>query len=197
MSALRYALLGLLSKAPRSGYDLVLDFKNPIGHFWSAQHSQVYPELSKMEHEGLIQFVRVRQDERPDKKVYSLTPNGEVAFQQWLGVLVETPRTMRDEFMLKSYFIWEAPEESARNQFESQLKVHEERLKTLEESLATFIQNQGGRPIRTNTAEFGRWLVVLKGIMTERTYVEWCRLSLQWLEAGEVHTDFFRGGADD
>ena len=192
MSVLRYALLGLLSKESRTGYELVAEFEHPIGNFWMAQHSQVYPELSQMHQDDLIHCVQVKQEGKPDKKVYSLTPKGSDVLQQWLHTFAQTPRTMRDEFMLKAYFMGEVSAISAREQFESQLKDHEGRLQTLEHSLATFIQEQEGRPIRTNTAEFGRWLVVWKGIMTEKTYVEWCRKALQWLEVGEVQPHLFR-----
>ena len=46
-NTLRYILLGLLSKKQMTGYELNQSFKNEIGEFWQAKHSQIYPELAK------------------------------------------------------------------------------------------------------------------------------------------------------
>lgn len=54
-NTLRYILLGLLSKKKMTGYELNQSFKNEIGEFWQAKHSQIYPELAKMEEQGIIQ----------------------------------------------------------------------------------------------------------------------------------------------
>ena len=40
MIPLSYALLGLLARAPRSGYDLLQLMEEPMGFFWSARRSQ-------------------------------------------------------------------------------------------------------------------------------------------------------------
>ncbi len=42
---LKYAILGLVHKEEMSGYDITSQFKKEIGQFWSAKHSQIYPEL--------------------------------------------------------------------------------------------------------------------------------------------------------
>jgi hypothetical protein len=53
--SLRYALLALLRVGPLSGYDLQKQFSLSVGHVWHAPDSQIYPELRKMETEGLIE----------------------------------------------------------------------------------------------------------------------------------------------
>ena len=40
-NTLRYILLGLLSKKKMTGYELNQSFKNEIGEFWQAKHSQI------------------------------------------------------------------------------------------------------------------------------------------------------------
>ncbi len=47
MRTLKYAILGLVSQKPMTGYDIYKEFDGPIGNFWSAKHSQIYPELKK------------------------------------------------------------------------------------------------------------------------------------------------------
>lgn len=51
---LQYVLLGLLAKKDLTGYDIKKLFQQEVGDFWCARHSQVYPELRKLEENGLI-----------------------------------------------------------------------------------------------------------------------------------------------
>ena len=52
MTTLGYAILGLLSREDLSGYDLTQRMAGRVGYFWSARHSQIYPELAKLEDGG-------------------------------------------------------------------------------------------------------------------------------------------------
>lgn len=53
-NTLQYVLLGLLAKQDLTGYDIRKIFAQEVGDFWSARHSQVYPELRKLEESGQI-----------------------------------------------------------------------------------------------------------------------------------------------
>lgn len=103
--SLSYAILGLISYRPMTGYNLKEVFDNSISHFWHAHLSQIYRELSKMEESGLVTSEVHRQEGRPDKKVYRITPLGEDKFQSWL---VSFPQNLamryNDEFLLRLYF---------------------------------------------------------------------------------------------
>ena len=46
--SLKHALLGFLSYAPMTGYDLKRYFDQSIHHFWNANLSQIYPRLMKV-----------------------------------------------------------------------------------------------------------------------------------------------------
>ena|SRR5438067_527027 len=76
MTTIGYALLGLLAREPRSGYELAKELKVPVSFFWYAPHSQIYPELARLEAAGLVTHEKVEQQNRPSKKVYSLTEAG-------------------------------------------------------------------------------------------------------------------------
>ena len=52
--SLRYALLAVLTARPMTGYDLARTFHASVGHVWNAPNSQIYPELHRMENDGLI-----------------------------------------------------------------------------------------------------------------------------------------------
>ena len=54
MGMLRYAMLGLIQRAPATGYDISKAFSGRLGSIWGARHSQIYPELKKLTEEGLV-----------------------------------------------------------------------------------------------------------------------------------------------
>jgi PadR family transcriptional regulator, regulatory protein AphA len=82
--SLEYAILGFLNYQPFTGYDLKKMFDTSVRHFWSADQSQIYRTLAKLTEQGLAEVERVEQLDRPDRKVYSITPAGQEAFNQWL-----------------------------------------------------------------------------------------------------------------
>lgn len=60
---LRHAILGLLSHAPQSGYDLNRAFNSSIVYFWYADQSQVYRTLDRLE-AGRARSIRGRGGRR-------------------------------------------------------------------------------------------------------------------------------------
>jgi PadR family transcriptional regulator, regulatory protein AphA len=99
-----HAILGLLSIAPMSGYDLFQAVERSVGRFWPISKSQVYAELPRLESAGLIQGTDVHQERLPDKRVFRLTEAGEVALDAWLeDSELEVPQ-FRVPFLLKTLF---------------------------------------------------------------------------------------------
>src|SRR5262245_58044512 len=105
MTTLGYALLGILARGPLSGYDLARNLQMPVGYFWQANHSHIYPELAHLEAEGLVRHEVVLQARRPSKKIYSMTDAGREALQQWVGTPGEIGAP-RDELLLKVFSLW-------------------------------------------------------------------------------------------
>jgi len=103
--SLPHAVLGMLRYRPMTGYDLKLFFDKAMESVWPAQISQIYRELSLMEAKGWIGSHIEPQETRPDRKVYSITDDGEVTFKEWLE---KFPRslsvTTRDDFSLRMFF---------------------------------------------------------------------------------------------
>lgn len=73
---LKYAILGLIHKEEMSGYDITSQFKKEIGQFWSAKHSQIYPELKRLTEEELIEYRTSITGAKLEKKLYCITPKG-------------------------------------------------------------------------------------------------------------------------
>lgn len=98
--ALRHVILTLLHQGPRTGYEIVKDFDDVVGYFWSASHQQVYRDLAQLTEGGLVRFTEVMQERRPDKKVYELTAAGRKALLDWVDAPITTP-PIRDELLVK------------------------------------------------------------------------------------------------
>ncbi|BCY17026.1 hypothetical protein hrd7_08750 [Leptolinea sp. HRD-7] len=82
--ALEYAILGFLNYQPLTGYDLKKVFDRSIRHFWHADQSQIYRTLSRLTEDGAVKMEIVEQTDRPDRKVYSITPAGRERLLNWL-----------------------------------------------------------------------------------------------------------------
>ena len=48
-------ILGLLTWRPLSGYDLKVTIERSLGNFWSESYGQIYPQLTQLAQDGLIE----------------------------------------------------------------------------------------------------------------------------------------------
>ena len=99
ISTLAHGLLGLLAAREMTGYELTQAFDVSLGHVWSASHSQIYPELAKLQTAGLI---RHTESGPRGSKRYSITDEGRAEVRRWLrqppqpgAVLRRQPRQPR------------------------------------------------------------------------------------------------------
>jgi DNA-binding PadR family transcriptional regulator len=98
---LKFALLGLLSKESRHGYDLKRAFERLLGGTWPINIGQIYTTLTRLERDGLVTAETVAQSNVPDRKMYSLTAAGHEALAEWLGQPVGDEVVLKDEMFLK------------------------------------------------------------------------------------------------
>lgn len=80
MRTLKYAILGLLNQKEMTGYDLMKQFESTLCEFWSAKHSQIYPELKKLTEEGCIAYKQESSDNGLEKKLCLITDEGQREF---------------------------------------------------------------------------------------------------------------------
>ena len=131
--------LGVLAEGERSGYDLLKRVEASVGHIWSPAKSQLYAILPRLVDAGLARRRTVRQETRPDKQLYTLTPAGKRAVRSWLEHT--EPRSF-DELMLKVFFAKLVPRAALLAQLE---RAREEQLEALEEYRA-IERNISGKP---------------------------------------------------
>ena len=174
MTTLGYAILGLLSREALSGYDLTRRMRGRVGYFWSARHSQIYPELARLEEGGYVTHSVVEQRERPDKKVYEITGKGLRVLEEWV-VEPPAPKPTKDELVLKAYSVWLAEPERAARLFRGEEMRHGEQLAHYEE-LRAWMEDEWGEDLtRPDSPRFATYATLRRGIIYERGSAEWCR----------------------
>ena len=91
------ALLGLLFRGERHGYELKRMVDQEFSPYWQIDFAQLYRSLAKMTEAGWVESRIERGAGAPDRKVYALTEPGRQALKRWLT----EPAQNRDEFFVK------------------------------------------------------------------------------------------------
>jgi DNA-binding PadR family transcriptional regulator len=177
---LRYAILSLLSDFQMTGYQLAQSFGSTVAHFWSAKTSQIYPELHRLEEEGLVRSTSVAQRGKPDKRPYSLTAKGKKTLREWIQTS-PGPVGVRDEMQIRAFNFGRMPLAAALELLAERKQQHEQRIAHYQE-LAEGLRLAGlgpGTPINDRSG----WRIALEaGIRAETAYAEWCDWAAQTLK---------------
>jgi DNA-binding PadR family transcriptional regulator len=95
-------VLAMLAKEPSHGYQLRARLRQALGPLGDAMNAgQIYVTLTRLEKAGLVASERSGTvADRPDRKMYALTPDGQQRVAEWLAQ-VGWPRPDLAEFHLK------------------------------------------------------------------------------------------------
>ncbi|MEV4411677.1 PadR family transcriptional regulator [Catellatospora sp. NPDC049609] len=179
-STLGYALLSLLTRGPATGYQLSSQVKAPLGHFWTAKHSQIYPELARLAAAGWVSAVEQAGPGPRAKKTYEITPDGLAALRAWL--VVPPVAQPRSEITLKAYAA-NSGDPAAMAALYGQLAERAERMLAEYEQDAARMREAGmDHPAHPR---FGNYAVLLMGIESQRTVRSWAAWLAASLHGGE------------
>lgn len=95
--------LGMLTDGAASGYDLKKQFESTFGHFFSAGYGSIYPALSSLAEDGLVDCEEIPQEGKPDRKLYRITDAG----REHLLAALDKPdpsHKVRSEFLATMWF---------------------------------------------------------------------------------------------
>jgi DNA-binding PadR family transcriptional regulator len=164
------------------GYRIKQHIENNFGHMWSINYGQIYPNLRKLEEEGLVTILRVEQEGKPHKKLYSLTQKGKQEFQKWLESTPEKGMLLRDPFLMRFVFFGFGNNEQS-------LKLLEEQIKLYEKQLAQRNKNVEKRQKQDTHVR----LISELGVALNEMYLGWLKLAYKELSQGQeeketVHT---------
>ncbi|MDT0166746.1 PadR family transcriptional regulator [Actinotalea sp. AC32] len=96
----RYAVLGMLTLEPMTGYGLREAIAGTIGHFWHESFGQLYPALRALEAEGLVSTHPLG----PRSREHRITDRGRAELRRWLGTPPSSAAAHRSELLLKVFF---------------------------------------------------------------------------------------------
>lgn len=96
-------MLGMVRLGATSGYAIKKATDASTRHFWPTSLAQVYPELSRLQADGLL----TRRDDpqgRRSRSAYALTDRGREALLDWLLAPEQSALQFRDEGVLRLFF---------------------------------------------------------------------------------------------
>jgi PadR family transcriptional regulator AphA len=174
-TAVTPVILGFLAHGPRSGYEIKAAVDRSTRFFWAASYGQIYPELRRLEREGLIEGEDAPSGRRA-RRVYRLTRAGRDELEAWL-LGRETTVEVRDENLLRLFFADALPHEQALLLLEGRKRGYQEVL----EALRAIDARPGIDPPFVD-------LVLRWGIDYSEWGAEWCERQLQRLSAETAKT---------
>ena len=99
MATIDLIVLGMLKKQSLSAYDIqkLVEYRN-ISKWVKISTPSIYKKVIQLEEKGLLQSVLVRENNMPEKAVYSLTDSGEQEFERLMRELSAQPIRMFLDF---------------------------------------------------------------------------------------------------
>jgi DNA-binding PadR family transcriptional regulator len=178
---LKYALLGFLNYRPTTGYDLKRIMDDSISNFWHADLSQIYKTLKSLEAEGAIISAIEAQDDRPDRKVYTITAQGRAELSQWLATPLTETSPLKETLLLKVFFAGDL-----RNlvmQLSLQRELHLQKLNQYQTRSITDIE-QNSAFMQISPEQILLWEATRRaGILYEEMYLRWLDETIAQIEA--------------
>ncbi|HEV2115934.1 MAG TPA: PadR family transcriptional regulator [Terriglobales bacterium] len=181
--ATEFAILGLLTVEPMSGYDLRKHFQESLIYFWNESYGQIYPTLKGLARQGLVASIKAEQTGKRDRQVYSLTSKGRERLREWLG-LPPQPQPIRNEFLLKIFL--------GREARDGALGDHVRRLQAEHEKLLAMylIIGDSVRREHAKSPNLKYWMLCLShGIRMRRAEIEWCKEALRVVEGSSPNPE--------
>ena len=171
----KYAILGVLSYGPMSGYAIKKFIQQSISNFWNESYGQIYPILKQLTAEGLASSHTEKQEGKPERYMYTLTGKGWEALQQWLTEPAEH-LVGRVEILLKLFF--------GRHAAVSTSIEHVQRFRTLQAQLLrkyAEIEKHINASCSDETERLYLLMTVSYGLHESRALVTWCDETLATL----------------
>ncbi|MFF1453757.1 PadR family transcriptional regulator [Streptomyces sp. NPDC058274] len=179
--ALRNAVLAALLEGEASGYDLAKGFDASVANFWMATPQQLYRELDRMASDGLIEARLVRQERRPDKRMFSLTAAGRRALHAFTA---ESPRptAIRDELLVKVQAVDDGDSDAVRAAIAERLEWARAKLARYDRLRTRILDGRTEEEFLAGAERVGPYLTLMRGRSFERENIRWAERALRVLE---------------
>lgn len=179
--SLRHAVLAALLDGDASGYELAKRFDVSVANFWSTTPQQLYRELERLETDGLLRGQLVRQQRRPDKRVFSLTPAGREELHDYT-TRPARPTALRDELLVKLYAVDSGDAGAARDALLARRERARAKLAMYDRLRDDQLAGRSEQEFLTGSDRMGPYLTLLGGRMYEQQNIRWCTAALAALD---------------
>ncbi|MBR0708056.1 PadR family transcriptional regulator [Bradyrhizobium liaoningense] len=174
--ALGDAILACLTERPMTGYELAKTFDSSIGFFWKADHQQIYRELSKLRDRGYIQGREIVQTGKPNKLVYTLTPEGRTALRHW-AARPSTPASTKDDLLVRLHALDSIDIEPLRTDLMARLEHHRDR----HANYVRILKKRFPDGTAEGRLDLGNLLLLRLGARHEQMVADFCEEALEAL----------------
>jgi DNA-binding PadR family transcriptional regulator len=179
--ALRHAVLAALVDGEASGYELAKRFDVSVANFWSCTPQQLYRELERLEHEGLLHARVVRQRRRPDKRVFTLTDAGRDELRKFTTQPAK-PAALRDDLLVKVHAIDLGDEAAVREALTTRLERARAKLARYDRIRDELLAGRSEQEFLRAAGPIGSYLTLMGGRMYEQENIRWCTRVLTILD---------------
>ena len=104
MATIHYAILGLLSEKPMTGYDLKKKMQDSLYMYWSGNNNQIYTALLQLSSNDFLKSEIQHQDGAPSKKICFITDKGRDELQEWIYSTQPEVPEFRKPFLIQMAF---------------------------------------------------------------------------------------------
>lgn len=165
-----YAILGLLSHEPLTGYEIKQRMNTSLQMFWGASFGSIYPTLNILEKDGFVTSEDTSINAR-ERISYTITTLGRKHLKEWLLIPVEKDE-IRYETLLKLFFGTENGAIGTLKHIVAFEQKVNEKLEVLRASVTILEQSRDTEEEHLYyllTAEFG--------VHTYEAYLKWCKVA--------------------
>ncbi|MEV7285023.1 PadR family transcriptional regulator [Streptomyces sp. NPDC093252] len=180
--SLKYAVLAALLEGEASGYQLSKAFDVSPAGYWPATPQQLYRELERLAGDGLIRARVVRQERRPDKRMFTLTETGHQELRAFAAAPVRRPTALRDELLIKVRAMDGTDPAVTRELIEERRTRAGGRLDRYEHMRERLLDGRDEDAYLDDARRIGPYLTLMGGIAFERENLAWCDRVLAVLE---------------
>ncbi|MFI8189278.1 PadR family transcriptional regulator [Streptomyces sp. NPDC085946] len=180
--SLKYAVLAALLEGEASGYELSKAFDVSLANFWAATPQQLYRELERLAGDGLIEARVVRQERRPDKRMFTLTEAGRADLRAFAAEPPRRPTAIRDELLIKIQAMDGTDPEATRALVEERGAWARAKLARYARVRERLLAGRSEERYLEEADRIGPYLTLMAGIAFEEENVRWCERVLAVLK---------------
>lgn len=170
--ALRHAVLAALLDGEYSGYQLAKIFDVSVSNFWHAVPQQLYAELARLEAEGLISGRRIIQQDRPNKRVFTVTPAGLEELERFATTPAK-PGIIRENLLVMVQAVDHISAPAVIAQLEDRALASAGKIEIFERTLKHLRGDMDEETYLRKGSPIGPYLTCLRGRRFEQENEEW------------------------